>query len=155
MFGILKYIAVKKTLYSYSSQVWSYKWWHHIFFFLLDLTMVNMYIIYLHCLQNVDCSRAQQTPMTHLQFKIGLCDALLKGRKSRDVNPQDLVRHLVWPVVYTPTYSKIPRPCLVCHVQKPHFFCYKCDSKWMCLKKGCFERWHTTLYLRRQHQPRQ
>ena len=32
---------------SYSCQTRSHKWWHRIFFFLLDTTMVNMYIMYI------------------------------------------------------------------------------------------------------------
>ena len=35
----------------YSCQVWSHKWWHHIFYFLLDMTIVNMYIMYLSILR--------------------------------------------------------------------------------------------------------
>ena len=36
---------------SYTSQVRSHKWWHQIFFFLLNMTVVNMYIIYLDCFE--------------------------------------------------------------------------------------------------------
>jgi hypothetical protein len=32
---------------SYSCQTRSHKWWHRVFFFLIDTTVVNMYIIYL------------------------------------------------------------------------------------------------------------
>ena len=41
------------------------------FFSLLDITLVNMYIIYLHCDYNINRSWAQQTPIIHLQFKQG------------------------------------------------------------------------------------
>jgi hypothetical protein len=32
---------------SYSIQNRTHKWWHRIFFILLDMTVINMYIIYL------------------------------------------------------------------------------------------------------------
>ena len=52
---------------SYSCQVWNHKWLHHIFFFLLDVTIVNMYIIYLTHVKN---SWQGRTPMTHLQGRL-------------------------------------------------------------------------------------
>ena len=39
------------------------------FIFLLDVTVVNMYIIYLDCLANVSRGRALVTSMIHLQIK--------------------------------------------------------------------------------------
>lgn len=48
---------------SYSTQNYSYKWWHYIFFFLLDMTVVNIFFIYVG-----RCKKAHllQKPMTHL-----------------------------------------------------------------------------------------
>ena len=51
---------------SYSCQVQSHIWWHHIFFFLLDLTVVNMYIIYLECCRTNGGSGRTVIPLTHL-----------------------------------------------------------------------------------------
>jgi hypothetical protein len=50
---------------SYSCQVRSHKWWHPIFYFLLDMKIVNMYIMYLSIL---DRQRQKKVPITHLQF---------------------------------------------------------------------------------------
>jgi hypothetical protein len=58
---------------SYSTQNCTHKWWHQIFFFLLDTTMVNMYIIYL-----TECKMWSKPPVTHLQFRVELCEALLQ-----------------------------------------------------------------------------
>ena len=80
-----------------------------------------MYIVNLHCLGNVCHGHVQQTPMIHLQFKMRLYEALLDGWKSQDMNPQALAPLLIYPVVCTSTYSEIWQPCMVCHVQKPHF----------------------------------
>ena len=33
---------------SYSSQTRSHKWWHRVFWFLIDTIIVNMYVMYFH-----------------------------------------------------------------------------------------------------------
>lgn len=48
------------------------------FFFLLDVIVVNMYIVYLDCVANNN-PRKVVTPMSHLEFKQGLCEELLVG----------------------------------------------------------------------------
>jgi hypothetical protein len=65
---------------SYSYQVRSHKWWHRIFYFLLDMTIVNMYIMYLSILGR---QRVQKVPITHLQFRSELCRALLQNWQGR------------------------------------------------------------------------
>jgi hypothetical protein len=66
---------------SYSCQSCSHKWWHRAFHFLLDQTIVNMYTIYFGL-----CGSAQhrRKSMTHLQFKMQICEALLQGWWERD-----------------------------------------------------------------------
>jgi hypothetical protein len=66
---------------SYSTQNRSHKWWHRIFFFLLDMTVVNMFIMYVAA-----CKTSfvyPRKPMTHLQFRTQLCEALLKNWEGR------------------------------------------------------------------------
>jgi hypothetical protein len=65
---------------SYSCQTRSHKWWHRVFFFLINTTVVNMYIIYLSLLRR---QREPTRPMTHLQFKTQLCQALLQNWPGR------------------------------------------------------------------------
>jgi hypothetical protein len=58
---------------NYSCQVRTHKWWHCVIFFLLDLTSINMYVIYL------DLWKKHPTgdrPLTHLQFLNEMCKAL-------------------------------------------------------------------------------
>jgi hypothetical protein len=86
--------------------------------------------------------------MTHLQFKMGLCEALLDGWTVRNLQPLDLADIPNRPMICTPSYSTLRYPCVVCNKYEPHFYCYKCGYKWMCLKEGCYERWHTALALR-------
>jgi hypothetical protein len=66
---------------SYSCQTRSHKWWHRVLFFLIDTTVVNMYIIYLSLLRR---QRVPSRPMTHLQFKTQLCHALLQNWPDRN-----------------------------------------------------------------------
>jgi hypothetical protein len=58
----------------WSTQNRTHKWWHQVFFFLLDMTVVNMFIIYL-----AEYKKRSQKPVSHLQFKIKLCEALLQN----------------------------------------------------------------------------
>lgn len=65
---------------SYLCQTRSKKWWHQIWFFLLDTTVVNMYILYLGHFRQFQHVRK---PMTHLQFKCELCEAFLCNWRGR------------------------------------------------------------------------
>jgi hypothetical protein len=49
---------------SYSTQNRSHKWWHRIFFFLLDMTVVNMFIMYVAACKTSFAH--PRKPMTHL-----------------------------------------------------------------------------------------
>jgi hypothetical protein len=58
----------------YSTQNRTHKWWHKVLFVLLDMIVVNMFIIYLAEYKRrskplVSCS--------HLQFMVDLCEAPL------------------------------------------------------------------------------
>jgi hypothetical protein len=58
---------------NYTTQVRTHKWWHRVFFFLLDVTVTNMYIMYIQILQRLGRS---EEGITHLQFRNGLAQAL-------------------------------------------------------------------------------
>jgi hypothetical protein len=58
---------------NYTTQVHTHKWWHRVFFFLLDVTVTNMYIMYIQILQRLGRS---EEGITHLQFRNGLAQAL-------------------------------------------------------------------------------
>jgi hypothetical protein len=59
---------------SYSTQNHTHKWWHGIFFFLLDMIMINMFIIYL-----VECKKRLQKLVSHVQFMVELYEVLTRG----------------------------------------------------------------------------
>ena len=53
----------------YSTQYQSHIWSHRVFFFLTDMTVLNMYLIYLNKCKNRD---PPKTPLNHLQFSTQL-----------------------------------------------------------------------------------
>ena len=57
---------------SCSMQNRTHKWWYQIFFFLLDMIVINIFIIYLG-----KCKRQLNKPINHLQFMVELCEVLL------------------------------------------------------------------------------
>ena len=119
---------------SYSSQSWSHKWWHQTFFALLDITEVNIYIMYLdRCRQGFN---PKKYLMTHLQFKNALYEALLVGWMRRNkIREVPLNYH---PSIHMLLHSTKKKLCIVCERRKPHTYCYQCNSKFMYWKEGCY-----------------
>lgn len=120
---------------SYSCQTRSHKWWHRVFYFLLDTTVVNMYVIYLGTLHR---RRHPRRCISHLQFKTRLCDALTQnwhGRGGVVDEEEDERPHL-------PTWSRLRRACIVCGDQKCAYYCRTCNRVFLCLNRGCFEEYH-------------
>jgi hypothetical protein len=101
---------------SYSCQVRSHKWWHCIFYFLLDMTIVNMYIMYLSILGR---QRLRKVPITHLQFRTELCHALIQNWNRRDRGERPILANV--PVVCCPSYNRKRRKCFLCG-KKTNFF---------------------------------
>jgi hypothetical protein len=48
-----------------------------------------------------------------------------------------------------PSHSSIKRVCVVYKIHTPHTYCYKCGSKFMCWKAGCFQQHHEDLARQR------
>jgi hypothetical protein len=127
---------------SYSTQNRTHKWWHRIFFFLLDTTVVNMYMIYL-----VECKRRSKPLVTHLQFRVELCEALLQQWRSLRAPKPPRRRGYYYPV-----FTELWKPCVVCNgpgmspVVRPGTYCSWCDNKYMCFRKGCYKEYHECLH---------
>jgi hypothetical protein len=125
---------------SYSTQNLTHKWWHRIFFFLLDMTVVNMFIIYL-----AKCKRRSQKLVNHLQFWVKLCEALVHGWEPQRHPAHPLSRSYCYPV-----FTELKAPCVVCNgpgvlqVIRPKTYCARC-KKYMCFKKGYYKEYHESL----------
>ena len=125
---------------SYSCQVRSHKWWHRMFYFLVDMIFVNMYTSILWC------EKIKKVPITHLQFCTKMYRALLQNWNGRKRAQRPILTRAV--VVCCPSYHNKRRDCFLCG-KKTNIFCYLCDCKFMCIKRGCYEIAHTLLYSRR------
>jgi hypothetical protein len=130
---------------SYSSQSRSKKWWHRIFLAMLDVTEVNIYIMYLdRCRQGPNPVRH---PMKHLQFKNALCKALLFSWPRRtEISNDALIEH---PSIHMPSHTTLKRQCVVYETRTPHTYCYQCGFRFMCWKEGCYQKFHEALTQRR------
>ena len=129
---------------SYSSQTRSHKWWHRVFWAMLDVTEVNMYIRYLS-----RCKEGRNPithPMNHLDIKVALCKALLHGWPLRNTILNEALTHQ--PSIHMPSHTNVKRKCVVCEVRTPHTYCYQCGFKFMCWKEGCYQRFHEGLVQR-------
>jgi hypothetical protein len=126
---------------SYTSQTHSHKWWHRVWHFLLDLSEVNMFIFYMAILKEME---GDWKPISHLQFKSELCDVLIAQWCERQENPNVGFRgdeELRWCV---PRWTRLRRKCVECGV-RCHYYCPTCEHKFMCLNRGCFERYHSRV----------
>lgn len=132
------------------------KWWHAIFFWILDTAACNAYIVHKEEL------KGQATPvMTHLEFQTALAHKLLetdKGSKHASGSGQKRKRsssaaierpearllgsHLIR-TIQGSSATTPQRDCVLCKEQgkrsRSNYECGACDVG---LHPGCFEQWH-------------
>jgi hypothetical protein len=134
--------VVDQLRVSYSTQNRIHKWWHRIFFFLLNMIVVNIYIIYL-----AECKMRSKPPVTHLQFRVELCEVTLQQWRSMKTSEPPCWRGYCYHV-----FTKLRKPCVVCNglggspVVQPGTYCSGYDNKYMCFKKGCYKKYHKNLH---------
>jgi hypothetical protein len=83
--------------------------------------------------------------MIHLQFKVGLCEALLDSWEMRNFIPED---DGAPPNYCVPFHSIVQKPCMACEIGFPHNYYHNCGDKYMCLRKVCYKCWHDALHRR-------
>jgi hypothetical protein len=99
-----------------------------------------MFIIYL-----VECKRREQRPVSHLQFRIKLYEALLQNWEPQGHSACPLSRSYCNPI-----FTELQKPCIVCNgpgmlpVVRPKTYCARCN-KYMCFKKDCYKQYHDSL----------
>ncbi|PSN52550.1 PiggyBac transposable element-derived protein 4 [Blattella germanica] len=110
----------------------TWKWTKKMFFHLLDLAILNAYILQKSC----------GSTLTHLKFREQLVRELIARSQEENLQVQEHSSH--WP-----GKSK-ERRCRVCQMNKKTkktvYFCKKCDCG-LCIVP-CFEIWHTKTKLR-------
>jgi hypothetical protein len=90
-----------------------------------------MYILYLAILRE---TMGNWEPISHLQFKMELYEALIRrwGGKKPDLHftrGNDEARFCV------PRWTHLQKRCVDCHV-RCDYFCPTCERKFMCLNRG-------------------
>ena len=131
----------------------SRKWWRKLFFWLVEVTVINSYIMY-------KCST--RSPMTHLQYRrqlvVSLTTRCLQALPQRPRAGQPRKRPRLLPRDRDPERlncqhhflgKRTPHECVVC--SKPGdrhrsiYFCKGCTSSPALCPDTCFERYHTLV----------
>ena len=120
----------------------SVKWWKRVFFHLLDLALVNSYILY---------KTVTKSKMKQLQFRIAVAKSLTAGleRPRHRLHPPeiDLPTRLTERAFPEPLPDGRRADCRVCSVRgagqrhQTGYRCKLCHTP-LCLYP-CFERYHT------------
>ena len=126
---------------NYSSQLRSHKWWHKLFFFILDQSVVNSYVVYSSAMETVGL----KVP-THMQFNIALGKQLvaqwLTERPRTAACPPPRQRRPAKPV-HSHWKSALRRKCVECG-QRGCWYCPGCGNQWMC-RQSCYHVIHERL----------
>jgi len=131
----------------------SKKWWRKLFFWLLEVAVVNSYILYRIC--------TPRPALTHLQYRRNLVE-VLATQHIRNAPPRPLVgRPRARPLFPTgsdperlnkqPHFlgKRNPQDCVVCSDRpagrrhRSNFYCKTCTSHPTMCPDDCFERYHT------------
>jgi hypothetical protein len=138
--GGVDHADMLRSLYGFDRK--SKKWWHRLFFGLLDMTMVNSFIVYCELVEKISV----------LEFTRSVVSGLL-AHKSPDSN-QVRKRRRVAPDAATtnrgshwPLFSDSRGRCSVCAKEKresrPFSYCSFCKAFLCCNSKyNCFASYH-------------
>ena len=130
----------------YTTHNRSHKWWHYMFFFLLDMKVVTMFIMYVAACKTFFMH--PRKPRHTYTFMTELCGALLRNWEGRGTSIAYLSAQGT--SICFPVQTILWNPFVVCNIEtlpliRPYTYCAKC-KKYMCLKKGCFEWYHKNLH---------
>ena len=142
----VSYPFVRKTL----------KWWRKVFFWLLDVSVTNSYVLYRDSVQR---------PLTHVEFRRRLVDSLAtrylssipprprvgrpRKRSRSESDPERLNGRL-----HLLGKREQPRECVVCsnpssgERKRTSFFCKTCTERPSLCPTSCFEAYHTKQHYR-------
>ena len=131
---------------TYNTARKSLKWWKYLFFFLLDVSIVNAYLLMRESENHkLSTKNNKEKPRTQIEFRMNLAHQLLGGftgkrKRTPDIQPPaQLQQH--WLVVMP------KRTCKMCSLQKirtePRTGCEQCEIN-LCIK--CFKPYHRQKY---------
>ena len=133
------------------------KWWRKLFFWLLEVSVVNSYILY-----TIHSETHHSKPLTHLQYRRNVIEALAsrylqaapprprpgRPRKRavsvREGDPERLNGRL-----HVLQKRDRAHDCIVCsnresgHRHRSHFYCKTCPTTPTLCPTTCFELYHT------------
>ena len=128
----------------------SVKWWRKVFFWMLEVAVVNAYIIY----KDLALKRGER-PISHLAFRRrliqSLAEPILSSATPRACTGPRATQHLerLQPVPHFLQKGRKRRDCVVCSDREGgtrHLTLYQCsscpDNPSLC-PSPCFEAYHT------------
>ena len=132
------YSFVRKTI----------KWWRKLFFYLLECSTVNSYILY-----KETCSAAGKKPVTSLEYRRSIIEALAQEHLQDSSSRPSVGRQRVGPTpnrlnrkLHLLDQRSTYRNCVVCSGETRHttcYFCKTCPEQPALHPTTCFERYHT------------
>ena len=131
------YSFIRKTL----------KWWRKMFFYLLECSTVNSYILYKKA-----CTEAEARPLTSIDFRRSIIDDLVREHLESS-NRQTVGRPRLRPTpirlnkkLHLLNQRSTNRNCVVCSGERRHttlYYCTTCPEEPALHPTTCFERYHT------------
>lgn len=124
----------------YMAQIMSHKWWHRLFFFILDTSLGNAYILYkAHCRERHVRARPQR-PMSRSDFHYEVASWLIApafeiGRTGGSFNESNCGIH------ECRSAGMQQRKCRLCG-RRQNRFCPGCRGYFLC-QRPCFHLVHT------------
>ena len=131
------------------------KWWRKLFFYLLEVSTVNAYILY---------RATVESPLSHLEFRRSVLEDLAMGYIENSTRPTvgrrrirpaplrlDKRQHFI-------AQHRMQCQCVVCSDTKrgirvtTTYFCETCPDMPSLHPGGCFKRYHTMEHFKIQHE---
>lgn len=137
------------------------KWWRKLFFWLLEIAIVNSYHLW-----NIDRKEKNLKPMDHLQYRRILIEELVEGcrnssrKRGRPSTTDDEERLNGKPHFIAKKPNKSTKDCVVCSNRnvpggrkETSYFCETCSRKPGCHPGKCFKDYHTKKDYKRSAEP--
>ena len=127
-----------QSYYSIGTRV--HKWWHRPFWWLLDIAIINSYILY-----KEHCQNSNQKAITHKQYRIQLMTELRNDYTGNKHSGRPKKRGRQDSTVHTPIKASTERTCKQCqrrlssrkHSTQTRWMCEQCHIH-LCID-GCFK----------------